>query len=132
MFSGERWDEDMARAPTAPTKAKFISSGLADSFIRWGVGERICPGRGNAHRAIVAVVAIMVERFDMEIFSEEFELNPAFCTWNPTTAATYPIRDTKMKDRARILNSSARSGKQGAWKLPPHELSFGHCKNLGG
>ena len=128
MFSGERWDEDMARAPAGPTKAKFISSGLAESFIPWGVGERICPGRGNARRTIIAVVAIMVERFDMEIFSEEFELNPAFWTWNPTTAATYPIQDTKTKDRARKSNSNARSGKQGAWKSPPYELSFGHCK----
>ena len=98
MLSGERWDEDMARAPTGPTKAKFIGSGLADSFIPWGVGERVCPGRGIARRAIVAVVAIMVERFDMEILSTDFELNPAFYglgTQRPLRRIPFRIRKRK-------------------------------------
>lgn len=59
---------------------KFVSSGLANSFIPFGIGERTCPGRGFARREIIAFCAIIVHQFDVEFLSpkQDFELNPAF------------------------------------------------------
>lgn len=59
---------------------KFVSSGLANSFMPYGIGERACPGRGFAHREIIAFCVIMVHQFDIEILSTEkdFEMSPAF------------------------------------------------------
>ena len=59
---------------------KFISSGLADSFMPFGVGERTCPGRFFARREMVGFCAQIVHELDIEILSteEEFEMSPEF------------------------------------------------------
>lgn len=62
------------------TKPKFVGSGLANSFMPYGIGERTCPGRGFARREIVAFCAFIVDRFDIEILSkeEDFKVTSAF------------------------------------------------------
>ena len=84
-----------------PTKAKFVSSGLANAFIPWGIGERSCPGRGVARRQIIAFCALMVDRFDIEILStdETFELDPAFYG----LGTQRPLRDIPFKVRKRKI-----------------------------
>lgn len=59
---------------------RFISSGLSDSYMPFGVGERTCPGRFFARRAIVAFCAKVVNDFDIEILSTEkdFKISSAF------------------------------------------------------
>ena len=61
-------------------KPRYAVSGLTNSFIPYGVGERTCPGRGFARREIVTTCALAVTHFDIEILSTEktFATNSAF------------------------------------------------------
>ena len=82
-------------------KAKFVSSGLANSFMPWGIGERTCPGRGLARREIVAICAMVVDRFDIEITPTDasFELSPAFYgigTQRPLKGISFKVRKRKV------------------------------------
>lgn len=74
-----------------------MTSGLANSYMPYGVGERMCPGRGFARREIIAFCALMVDRFDIEIVptKKEFELNPLFYgigTQRPLRSIPFKIR----------------------------------------
>lgn len=54
------------QTPSRDNKPKFVSSGLTDSFMPYGIGERTCPGRGFARREIITVCALIADRFDIE------------------------------------------------------------------
>lgn len=72
--------EKLSHTATEHGKPKFVSSGLANSYMPYGIGERMCPGRGFARREIIAFCALMADGYDMEILSTEkaFKLNPSF------------------------------------------------------
>lgn len=57
----------------------FVSAGLSDGYIPFGIGERTCPGRFFARREMVAFCAKVVNEFDIEILSVEkdFKISPA-------------------------------------------------------
>ena len=100
--NGSHLEEETAESAADPTRAKFVSSGLANSFIPYGIGERTCPGRGFARREIVAFCATMVNQFDIEILSTEndFDLSPAFYglgTQRPLRKIPFKVRKRKMK-----------------------------------
>ena len=91
-------DLQARKLPVSRTDGRFVSSGLTDSFIPWGIGERTCPGRGIARRVIVGVVATMVQRYDMEILSSDFRINTAFDgigTQRPLRRIPFKIRNRK-------------------------------------
>ncbi|KAI9876911.1 MAG: hypothetical protein M1830_005312 [Pleopsidium flavum] len=95
-------EEETTKTAADPTKAKFVSLGLANSFMPYGIGERTCPGRGFARREIVAFCAIMVDQFDIEILSTEkdFDLSPAFYgigTQRPLRRIPFKVRKRKME-----------------------------------
>lgn len=46
---------------------KFVSSGLANSYMPFGVGERVCPGRFFAKREVLGFCVAMVNEFDLEM-----------------------------------------------------------------
>ena len=76
---------------------RFVNSGLADSFMPYGIGERTCPGRGFARREIVAFCALVVYYFDIEILAtdKDFERNSAFYgigTQRPRNKIPFNIR----------------------------------------
>lgn len=98
---GDR-SEETARTSSDPTKVKFVSSGLANSFMPWGIGERTCPGRGIARREIIAICAMMVDQFDIEILSTDatFDLNSAFYgigTQRPLKGIPFKVRKRKIE-----------------------------------
>lgn len=81
---------------------KFVSSGLANSYIPFGIGERMCPGRGLARREIVAFCAIIVQSFDVEFLSPQkvYKLDPAFYgigTQRPLGSIPFKIRKRKVE-----------------------------------
>lgn len=83
-------------------KPKFVSSGLANSYMPYGIGERMCPGRGFARCEIIAFCALMVDRYDMEILSTEkdFELNPSFYgigTQRPLRSIPFRVQKRRME-----------------------------------
>ena len=85
-----------------PGKLKFVSSGLANSYMPYGIGERTCPGRGFARREIVAFCALVVDRYDVEILSTEkdFELSPSFYgigTQRPLRNIPFKVRKRRME-----------------------------------
>ena len=51
----------ISHAVADKTRLKYVSSGLSNSYMPYGVGERMCPGRGFARREIVAFCALMVD-----------------------------------------------------------------------
>lgn len=59
---------------------KSISSGMADAWIPYGVGERTCPGRFFAKREIILFCAEIVSEFDLELLATEkhFKANSRF------------------------------------------------------
>jgi cytochrome P450 len=76
---------------------RFISSGMADNYMPYGVGERTCPGRFFARREIVAFCANIVNDFDIEILTTEkiFESSSAFYglgTQRPLKSVPFKIR----------------------------------------
>lgn len=79
------------------SRPKFLSSSLSNSFMPFGVGERMCPGRFLARREIVAFCALIVDRFDLEILSAEdkFDISPTFYgfgTQRPQNKIPFKIR----------------------------------------
>lgn len=48
-------------------RPRFVSSGLADSYMPFGIGERTCPGRGFARREIIMFIALIVGQYDIEL-----------------------------------------------------------------
>jgi cytochrome P450 len=52
-------------------EARFVTSGMANFYIPFGVGERICPGQFLAKRLIMAFCAEIVFHYDIEILSME-------------------------------------------------------------
>ncbi|KAI4110063.1 MAG: hypothetical protein L6R37_000196 [Teloschistes peruensis] len=77
-------DSDMNKAsghtPQDDTP-KFVMSGLADSYMPFGIGERTCPGRGFARREIILFCAYPVDRYDIELLSshdQDYETTTAF------------------------------------------------------
>lgn len=90
------------RLPDHPDRAepKFVGSGLANSYMPFGVGERVCPGRFFAKREILGFCAMMVNEFDIELQREEedFQLDPAFYglgTQRPLQKVPFRIRRRK-------------------------------------
>ena len=71
----------MSKNTAATNSPKFVSSGLSNSFMPYGVGERVCPGRFFARREIIAFCAQIVNAFDIDVLStkKDFEMDPAFC-----------------------------------------------------
>lgn len=70
-------------------KSRFVTSGLADSFMPYGIGERTCPGRGFARREIITFCALIVDRYDIEFPLERLDLR--------TTTAFYGIGTQRLK-----------------------------------
>jgi cytochrome P450 len=91
---------EAARSPRTvhnSNKPRFVSSGLANSYMPYGIGERTCPGRGFARREIVAFCALIVDQFDIEILSKEkgFKVTSAFYgigTQRPRNKIAFKIR----------------------------------------
>ncbi|MCJ1245233.1 hypothetical protein MMC30_002436 [Trapelia coarctata] len=80
---------------------KFISNGMADFYMPYGVGERTCPGRFFARREMVAFCAKIVNEFDVEILSREkdFKSNTIFYglgTQRPLNRIPFKIRKREL------------------------------------
>jgi len=80
---------------------KYISAGMNDSFMPYGVGERTCPGRFFARREIVAFCAKVVNELDIEITSteKEFAISPAFYG----LGTQRPLRNIPFRVRRRMV-----------------------------
>ena len=94
--------EKTVRFSTDPGVPKFVTSGLANSYMPYGVGDRTCPGRGFARREIISFCALMVDRLDMEIMSTEtsFALTPTFYgigTQRPLNHIPFKVRKRKLE-----------------------------------
>lgn len=90
---------------------KFVTSGLANSYMPYGIGERMCPGRGFSRREIITFCAFIVDRFDIEILSTEkdFELSPAFYgigTQRPLRKIPFKVRNRKVERSVSLVVSS--------------------------
>lgn len=101
---GDKYSQETPKAGSAINggQPKFVSSGLANSYIPFGLGERICPGRAFARREIVAFCAIIIHQFDVEFLSpkKDFELNPVFYglgTQRPLGSIPFKIRNRKLE-----------------------------------
>ncbi|KAL8835180.1 MAG: hypothetical protein Q9170_003426 [Blastenia crenularia] len=78
-------------------KPRFTSSGLADTFMPFGIGERTCPGRGFARREIITFCALVAHRYDIELVAgkQHFETTKAFYgigTQRPKDPVPFKIR----------------------------------------
>ena len=84
---------------TQDNTPRYISTGMNDSFMPYGVGERTCPGRFFARREIVAFCAKVVNELDIEITSteKEFAISPAFYG----LGTQRPLRDIPFRVRRR-------------------------------
>ena len=83
-------------------KPKHVSSGLADSFLPYGVGERTCPGRGFARREIMVFCALIVTRFDIEILSSEKTFATSSTFYGLGTQR--PLKQIPFRIRKRRIN----------------------------
>lgn len=102
IVDGSGMSEQLPHDVTERGNPKFVSSGLANSYMPYGVGERMCPGRGFSRREIITFCAFIVDRFDIEILSIEknFELNPAFYgigTQRPLRKIPFKVRKRKVE-----------------------------------
>lgn len=61
---------------TSTGKAEFSMDGLAASWIPYGGGISLCPGRHFAKREIIATTAILLSAYDMELIHEEGKKRP--------------------------------------------------------
>lgn len=82
---------DIAHEKSSGDKAKFVNRGLADSYMPYGIGERTCPGRGFARRAIITLCALVVDRYDIEFTPKSLDLKP--------TTAFYGIGTQRVKGK---------------------------------
>ena len=57
--------ESQPRKVTDLGEPKFVSAGLTDTFMPYGIGERACRGRFFAKREIIAFFARTVNNFDI-------------------------------------------------------------------
>ena len=73
------------------SQPKFASSGLADSYMAFDIGERTCPGRGFARKGIIIFIALIVARYDIE-------LSPARSEYGAANAF-YGIGTQRAKDK---------------------------------
>jgi len=78
-------------------KPRFVSTGMADSYMPYGVGERTCPGRGFSRREIVAFCASIVNDFDIELLTTQkhFESSTTFYglgTQRPLGSVPFKVR----------------------------------------
>ena len=64
-------DRGLSQTTADLGEPKFVSTGLTDSFMPYGIGERACPGQFFARREIVSFCAQLVQGFDVEILSTE-------------------------------------------------------------
>jgi len=89
-----RSKSDTAEAPNhhvQGTQPRFVQSGLADSYMPFGIGERTCPGRGFARREIIMFCAFIVDQYDIELISGNRDYE--------TTTAFYGIGTQRPKDK---------------------------------
>ena len=89
-------DSDLKGASTG--KAKFVNSGLTDTFMPYGIGERTCPGRGFARREIITICALFVERYDIKFVNkrQDFGMSTTFYgigTQRPRSLIPFRIRE---------------------------------------
>ena len=96
-------------------KPKYVATGLTDSYIPFGIGERTCPGRGFARREIISFCALVVDRYDIEFAKDqEFESGSTFYgigTQRPRGRIPFKIR-TRRRDENVAQFSEADSQKQ--------------------
>ena len=91
---------DVAGAPDNDfhsVQPRFVLSGLADSYMPFGVGERTCPGRGFARREIIMFCAFVVDRYDIELVlgDRDYETSTTFYgigTQRPKDKIPFKIR----------------------------------------
>ncbi|KAL8860686.1 MAG: hypothetical protein Q9178_003039 [Gyalolechia marmorata] len=87
-------DSDTARScrhSHGEAKPKLALSGLADTFMPFGIGERTCPGRGFARREIIMFCALVTYRYDMEFLCDDQNFD--------TTQAYYGIGTQRPKGK---------------------------------
>lgn len=89
--------QDRSQDIQDPGEPRFISAGMADSFMPYGVGERTCPGRFFARREIVAFCANIFNDFDIELLTTEknFKSSSTFYglgTQRPLGSVPFKIR----------------------------------------
>ena len=88
-------------------KPRFVGTGLANYFIPFGVGERLCPGRLFAKRLMIAFCAYVVQNFDVEILSDQahFESNSVFFgigTQRPKDKIPFRIRKRVRDQQGKV------------------------------
>lgn len=77
-------DSDLTKAPGGTLQGdppKLVTSGLADCYMPFGIGERTCPGRGFARREIILFCAYAVGRYDIDFVSsrnQDYDMTTAF------------------------------------------------------
>ncbi len=97
MSTGTEDRVEISKAVFDSKQPKFVNSGLADSYMPYGIGERTCPGRGFARREIVAFCALIVHYFDVELHvtDKSFEETSTFYgigTQRPRNKIPFRIR----------------------------------------
>jgi cytochrome P450 len=76
-----RFQQDQTNSTiTDRGKPRYVTGGMGNSYMPYGVGERTCPGRFFAQRLMIAFCAQIVNDFDIELLTttKNFESSSTF------------------------------------------------------
>ncbi|CAI6338089.1 unnamed protein product [Periconia digitata] len=96
------WIGRFLEYPEEESSPKFSTANLEGSWIPYGGGPRICPGRNFAKRHILLKVALMVTLFDCEISPEGIDLQEDSSLMGFGGGVSNPSGKAPMKLRRRV------------------------------
>ncbi|KAG9241617.1 cytochrome P450 [Calycina marina] len=104
LKKSQRELKSKAAETMSPGKPFFKESGTADSFFPYGIGERTCPGRFFARRAIISVCATIVHDYDIDLLNgrNHFQTNDVF--WGTGTQRALTKIPFKIRKRSDMCN----------------------------
>lgn len=85
------------------------------AFRVFGGGTSLCPGRHFASTELLAIVAMLIMRFEMDPVDGELWKLPESSTGNMATAIPFPVCDVS-------LDVKSREGWDGRWLLETSDL----------
>lgn len=85
------------------------------AFRVFGGGTSLCPGRHFASTELLAIVAMLIMRFEMDPVEGELWKLPESSTKNMATAIPFPVHDVSLKVKSR-------KGWDGRWLLETSDL----------